>query len=83
MPTLSKKASLSILAIAAIALSRILFALFDDPEGPNLLIVVVTAAVIFSLSLFAYLAKLSYRKRLVFAILVQIALIVGLYLFLN
>ena len=38
---------LLILAVVSFAVSRLLFALVNDPEGPNLLIVTVLALVIF------------------------------------
>lgn len=50
----SKKISLVILGITALICSRILFALFNDPEGPNLLIVTVMALFIYFLSLTVY-----------------------------
>jgi hypothetical protein len=55
----SKQISLLILAITAIACSRIVFALFDDPEGPNLLIVFVLAAIIYLVSSAAYLSRVA------------------------
>lgn len=45
------KKELLILAITAVALTRIAFQLFNDPEGPNLLIVVVGGAVVYVVSL--------------------------------
>jgi TRAP-type uncharacterized transport system fused permease subunit len=80
----SKKASLLILAITALACSGVLLHSFDDPEGPNLLIVVVTAIILFFLSLAGYLFdSLSALKRLLLAIAIQILLAAGLYLLLS
>lgn len=43
----TKKTSLIILAIVSLLCSRAVFFFLNDPEGPNLLIVTVLAAVIF------------------------------------
>jgi hypothetical protein len=43
----SKKTSLLILGITSIICSRTMFVFFDDPEGPNLLIVFVAALVLY------------------------------------
>lgn len=52
----SKKTWLILLAIVSIICSRALFFLIDDPEGPNLLIVLVGAAVLFALFSAIYLS---------------------------
>lgn len=49
-----------------------MFFFFDDPEGPNLLIVTVAAAIIFFISLSAKSFNLSESKRLPLAIFIQI-----------
>ena len=49
-----KKTSLLILGIVSVVCSRIVFMLIDDPEGPNLLIVLGLAAVIFAISVAVY-----------------------------
>ncbi len=81
----SKKTSLIILGITAIVCSRVMFALFNDPEGPNLLIVLVLSAIVYFASLKVYLSYLSASglKRLLLAICVQVIIVFGLYLFLN
>jgi hypothetical protein len=83
----SKKISLLILALTAIVSSRFLFFLFNDPEGPNLLVVSVTAAIVFLVSLAAYIfsatPSLTGFKRLFLAIGAQIVVIGGLYVFLS
>jgi hypothetical protein len=43
----SKKIRLIIVALIAIACSKIVFFLINDPEGPNLLIVIGLAVIIF------------------------------------
>jgi hypothetical protein len=50
----SKKLSLIILGIASLVCSRVIFMFLDDPEGPNLLIVVVLAAILYTTSLAVY-----------------------------
>lgn len=45
---MSKKAIVIGLGVASIILSRLSFFLINDPEGPNLLIVAVWAAIIFA-----------------------------------
>ena len=83
----SKRTSLIILGITSLLCSRAWFALLNDPEGPNLLIVTVLAAIIYGLSLVAYVyypsPKLAGLKRLLLAILTQIIIVTGLYFFLN
>ena len=49
-----KKIPLIVLGVLSLIASRASFMLVNDPEGPNLLIVVVWAAVIFSVSWAAY-----------------------------
>ncbi len=77
----SKKVSLIILAVTALLSSRAMFAFFNDPEGPNLLIVVVLAAVVYLLSWAAYtfLPLATGFKKLSLAVLVQIVIVVVLY----
>ena len=81
----SKSTSLLILAITALACSRIMFLFFNDPEGPNLLVVTGMAAIIYFLSLGAYLLLPSAvgLKRLSLAIFIQIIATIGLYFCLN
>jgi len=79
-----KNGSLLILAITALVCSRTMLTLFDDPEGANLLVVTVMAAVIYLVSLAAYLSKiypsLTGFKRSSAAVLIQIVFTTGLYL---
>lgn len=85
MNPISKKISLLILGITAIACSRTMFLLFNDPEGPNLLIVTVMALFLYLLSLPVYLFGPSTTglKKLLLAICIQIIVVTGLYFFLN
>lgn len=83
MAITSKKRSFIILAITAVVFSRVPFFLFNDPEGPNLLVLAVAAAAVYLISLTAYIfgsgIKESYRFWL--AMLIQILLVTGLYFF--
>ena len=79
-----KNGSLLILAITAVVCSRIMFALFDDPEGPNLLVVTGMAAVIYLVSSAVYLSSfypsLAGVKRSSATIFIQILVATGFYL---
>ena len=80
----SKTGSLLILAITAAACSRIIFAFFHDPEGPNLLVVTVMAAVIYLMSSAVYLSNLfpslTGLKRSTAMIFLQLCIAMGFYL---
>ena len=43
----SKKVSLVVLGLLSLAFSRLIFALINDPEGPNLVVVIGLAAIIY------------------------------------
>lgn len=89
----SKKISLLILGAAAFISSRTMLTSFDDPEGPNLLIVTVLALVLYFVSWSVYrynpsetgafqqlsFSSLSGFKRLLLAISIQILIAVTLY----
>lgn len=81
----SKKISLIILFITSFVFSRTMLISFNDPEGPNFLIVTVMALILYSLSLLVYLSNLSITglKRLLLVILIQIIIVTGLYFCLN
>jgi hypothetical protein len=85
MALTSKKTSLLLLGGTAIVCSGLMFRLFNDSEGPNLLIVIVAAAFIYVISLVPYLFGPlgSDLKRVLLAISVQALLVVGLYLLLH
>lgn len=93
-----KKTSLLILGLTSLALSRGMFWFFDDPEGPNLLVVIVTAGTIFSLSLllpsFYHSSSLDKNgkydkssdeclKSFLPIIIIQILIVIGLYFLLK
>jgi hypothetical protein len=79
----SKKASLLLLGVTSLLCSRALFWFFNDPEGPNLLIVTVTALIVYVPSLAAYAFKFSGPKKFLLALFIQILIVTVLYLFLN
>jgi hypothetical protein len=76
-----KKSSLVILGATALVCSRALFVFFNDPEGPNLLIVTVAAVVVYVLSLVATIPFPSFTgyKKVVVAVVIQILIVTGLY----
>jgi hypothetical protein len=82
-----KKSSLLILAITAVVCSRTMFAFFDDPEGPNLLVVTVMAAVIYLVSSAFHLSSLypslTGFKRTLVTIFIQIFVATSFYLVLR
>jgi len=78
----SKSTALVILGVTAMLCSRILFFFFNDPEGPNLLIVGALAIAIYFLSFAAYLlvpSKIKGLKKLSLVVGVQILAVIGLY----
>jgi hypothetical protein len=77
----SKKASLLLLVFAAFVCSRALFFFFNDPEGPNLLIVTVLALVLYGASfiVWRFLPATTASKKLLFAICTQLLIVTGLY----
>ncbi len=76
--------SLVILFLTAVTFSRIMFIFIDDPEGPNLLIVIVLGVVLYAFALPVYLLNTRMRegKRIMGTIATQAVLIVLLYLLL-
>ncbi len=85
MPFKSKWGSYLALGVTALLLSRGMFAAFNDPEGPNLLIVVGMAAIIYSLSLtvYAFGSPAADLKKLLSAVLIQMLLVISLYVLLG
>ncbi len=85
MNPISKKTSLIILGATSLVGSKVFFSLINDPEGPNLLVVVVMAAIIYSVSLAAYLypSQNTSYKKLFLAILVQVGVVAVMHSFLS
>jgi hypothetical protein len=77
----SNKIELTTLAIVAIVLSRIMFYFLHDPEGPNLLVVGIIAAILFALSFIVY--KISNTKKLLNGLFIQFVLIISAYFLLK
>lgn len=78
-------ASNIILILTALFLSRAMLVLFDDPEGPNLLIVSVLGAFVFAFSRLAYLKnfKMPVNKRALFSFSLQVVIVIMLYFLLR
>jgi len=85
MPLASRKIPLLVLGITAIVLSGITLRLFNDPEGPNLLVAIAMAVPVYLVSLAPSLFGFPVItfKRLLLAISVQILLFAGLYFLLS
>ena len=81
----SKKYSLLVLGITSLACSRALFSFFNDPEGPNLVVGIAIAAILYvpSIALYLLAPPAADFKRLGLAILLQMVLAAGLYFLLT
>jgi hypothetical protein len=81
MPLKPKWTSLLLLVVTALVCSRALFFFFNDPEGPNLLIVTVLALILYTASLIAwrFIPATTISKKLLFAICTQLLIVTGLY----
>ncbi len=81
----SKRTSIWVLVVTAFVNSRVVFALFDDPEGPNLLIVTVLAVFLFipSFVVFGRSAQTALSRKLPLAVLTQVLLGVCFYILLS
>lgn len=76
----SKKSSLIILGITSLVCSRGVFFFFNDPEGPNLLIVIVLAVVLYVPSLILYrLLSFTHPKKVISVVFIQILVATALY----
>jgi hypothetical protein len=70
------------LGATAIIFSRMLFFFFNDPEGPNLVIVAAFAMAVYFLSLAGYVfspSKIKGLKRFSLVICIQILSVIGIY----
>lgn len=75
------KCYLVLLGVSAIVLGRSVFFFFDDPEGPNLLVVGVVALGTYLLALPVYMfVRTTASIRFCFGIVAQIVILVGLYI---
>ena len=77
----SKKIPLFVLGILAFVSSRAVFLFINDPEGPNLLVVTVLAAILYVLSLpvFFFTVPASGLKRFLLTAIAQALIATGLY----
>ena len=57
---MSKKTQLFLLAVASLLVSRLVFVFINDPEGPNLVVVLGLAAIIYAVSLVVYAVASRY-----------------------
>jgi hypothetical protein len=73
----SQKSSVLILLVTALVFSRAIFYFLNDPEGPNLLVVGVMAAILYFLSWLGL--KLFKANSLWMGILLQAVLAFGFY----
>jgi hypothetical protein len=80
-----KKASFIVMGVTALVCSRTIFFFINDPEGPNLLVVVVMAAVLYVISLapYFYLSSTAEAKKALLAVFTQVVVAIGLYFFLR
>jgi len=80
---LKPKTSLLILGITSLICSRLMFFFFSDPEGPNPVVIVGMAAILYSLSLVVYLSNslvlFTGIKRLLLGIFIQAILATGIF----
>jgi hypothetical protein len=77
-----KRTSLVILVATATVCSRAFFFFLNDPEGPNLLVVLGLAVPVFLSSYAAYIfipSRVKGTKRLAAAICIQVLSVIGLY----
>jgi len=81
----SNKIPLLLLGATSILFSRFMFLLFNDPEGPNLLIVTGMAVIIFLLYLAVYFfsAPTTSLKKLLLVILIPMVITAGFYFWFN
>jgi hypothetical protein len=77
----------NILYITPVLLCRLMFVFIDDPEGPNLLIVVLGALVIYFTSkiIFSFLfSKMENNNRkILLSLLIQVVVVFIFFLFLR
>ncbi len=81
----SKKSQLVILGALSLICSGLFFALLNDPEGPNLLVIFGMAMIVYFPSLGFYLLNGSFTgiKKLLITILIQLVVTVCFYFFLS
>ena len=70
-----------LLAVTAFVCSRTVFHFFNDPEGPNLLIVTVLALILYGASFVAwrFVPATTAGTKLLLGICTQLLIVAGLY----
>lgn len=81
----TKKTALIILGITSLIGSKVFFLSVNDPEGPNLVVMLAAALFIYALSaaVYTYGPALKGAQRLAVAIVAQVLIVLGLCLFLK
>lgn len=78
----SKRISLLILGVTALVFSRVMFSLFHDSEGPNLLVVIGTALIVYLLSWIMFKRVpdvFNPLQKLFITILIQVVIVTAFY----
>jgi hypothetical protein len=80
----SKNLYLLVLGVISLLFSKLFYFLLNDPEGPNLLIVMGLAIILYLLSLMVYsLLSFTNSRKLLLTIFTQIVIVIGLFIFLK
>lgn len=81
----ANKVPLIILGAASIVSSRVMFVFFNDPEGPNLLVISVAAIIVFLLSFAVYFfsAPTTNLRKALLAVLVPMVITASFYFLLK
>lgn len=75
-----KKIQSLVLVVTSFVISRLMFFFFNDPEGPNLLIVTGATVILYLFSLLTYsLLPFENPKKLLLVIIIQILVTTVLY----
>jgi len=80
---MSNKVALVLLGVVALTCSRLLFVFINDPEGPNLVVVVGLTALVYAASLAVFAYSTTSHKKFVLAVAAQIVIVIGLYIALH
>ena len=77
--------ALLILGMTSLVCSRAMFYFFNDPEGPNLLVVTGMAVIVYlpSLAAYSFVPSVKGLKRLLVAIAIQVVIVTGAYFLLS
>lgn len=81
-----KNISLIILGLTSIVCTRLMLMLINDPEGPNLLVVLVMSAVVYTLALPVYFLSLEAPRqitKILLTFLAQVIIVAIMYIFIR